>query len=107
MVNHLKFNPIFKPAIHQVFGKTLICRDMDTASQFSKSADMDCITPEGNKMSVLFDLPLSPSLVEGGGKGEEEGGKGEWEGGKGEWEGGKREWEGGKEEWEGGKGEWE
>ena len=47
MVQNLKFEPIFKPAIMQVFGKTLICRDMDKASQFAKSADMDCITLEG------------------------------------------------------------
>lgn len=56
MVQHLKFNPIFKPAIMQVFGKTLICRDMDSASQFSKTADMDCITLEG-------DLSLSGSPI--------------------------------------------
>ena len=53
MVERLTYNPIFRPAIYQVFGKTLICRDMDAASQFSKSADMDCITPEGRHCAVL------------------------------------------------------
>jgi chromosome segregation ATPase len=48
MVQQLEFNPIFKPAIMQVFGKTLICRDMDKASQFAKSSDMDSITLEGD-----------------------------------------------------------
>lgn len=51
MVQHLKFNPMFKAAIMQVFGKTLICRDMDKASQFAKTADMDCITLEGDEVS--------------------------------------------------------
>ena len=47
MVQHLNFNPMYKPAIMQVFGKTLICRDMDKASHFAKTANLDCITLEG------------------------------------------------------------
>ena len=60
MVQHLKFNPIFRPAILQVFGKTLICRDMDSASQFARSSDMDCITLEGQ--SAEGGVQLKPSL---------------------------------------------
>jgi len=43
----MQFNPMFQPAIMQVFGRTLICRDMDRASHFAKNANLDCITLEG------------------------------------------------------------
>lgn len=38
---------MFQPAVQTIFGKTLVCRDMDKASQYSKSANMDCVTLEG------------------------------------------------------------
>lgn len=67
MVQQLEFNPIFKPAIMQVFGKTLICRDMDKASQFSRSADMDCITLEGtyesNGSQLLYGMTMPVMCV--------------------------------------------
>ena len=47
MVNHMQFNPMYKPAVLQVFSKTLICRDMEKASHYAKNANMDCITLEG------------------------------------------------------------
>ena len=48
MVSFLEYNPIFHPAIMQVFGKTLICRSLDLCSHFARTANLDCITPEGN-----------------------------------------------------------
>ncbi|XP_065071317.1 structural maintenance of chromosomes protein 3-like [Rhopilema esculentum] len=51
MISKVKFHPMFKPAMQLAFGKTLICRNMETASQFSKSADLDCVTMEGDQHS--------------------------------------------------------
>lgn len=51
MIEQLQYDPVFLPAISQVFGKTLICRDMDKASQYSKSENQDCITLEGDQVS--------------------------------------------------------
>ena len=48
MIEQLQYDPMFLPAISQIFGKTLICRDMDKAAQYSKSDNLDCITLEGN-----------------------------------------------------------
>lgn len=48
MVSFLEYNPMFHPAIMQVFGKTLICRSLDLCSHFARTANLDCITPEGN-----------------------------------------------------------
>ena len=47
MIQKVEFDPQFKPAMQLAFAKTLICRDMEIATQFARSADMDCITLEG------------------------------------------------------------
>ena len=47
MVEQLKFNPMFRPAMQQVFGRTLICRDIDRASHFAKNSNHDCVTLDG------------------------------------------------------------
>ena len=47
MINKLRFDEKIRPAMELVFGKTLICRNLEVASQFSKSENLDCITLEG------------------------------------------------------------
>lgn len=47
MIDKLRFHERFRPAMELVFGKTLICRNLEVASQFSKSENLDCITLEG------------------------------------------------------------
>lgn len=51
MLNELKFKPTFKKAFQQVFGKTLICRDLEVASQFAREYNLDCITIEGDQVN--------------------------------------------------------
>lgn len=51
MLSKVEFNDLFKPAMQLAFGKTLICRNQDVCSQFSKSHDIDTITLEGDKFS--------------------------------------------------------
>lgn len=51
MIDQLQYDPMFQPAVSQVFGKTLICRDIDKAAQYSKSENLDCITLEGDQVS--------------------------------------------------------
>ncbi|XP_046850172.1 structural maintenance of chromosomes protein 3-like isoform X2 [Xenia sp. Carnegie-2017] len=51
MMRELKFQQKFRPAMLTVFGKTLVCRDIDVASQYSKSANLDCVTMEGDQVS--------------------------------------------------------
>ena len=47
MLHKVEYNDLFKPAMQLAFGKTLICRNQDVCSQFSKSHDIDTITLEG------------------------------------------------------------
>lgn len=49
MVDKLNYDPMFLPAMMHVFGKTLIAKDIDHASQFSKSENLDCVTLEGTR----------------------------------------------------------
>lgn len=51
MVDKLNYDPMFHPAMMHVFGKTLIAKDIDHASQFSKSENLDCVTLEGDQVS--------------------------------------------------------
>jgi len=51
MLHKVEYNDIFKPAMQLAFGKTLICRNQDVCSQFSKSHVIDTITLEGDKFS--------------------------------------------------------
>lgn len=54
MINKLRFEDAFRPAMQLVFGKTLVCRNLEVASQFSKSENMDCITLEGTYCNISY-----------------------------------------------------
>ena len=54
MINKLRFEEAFRPAMQLVFGKTLVCRNLEVASQFSKSENMDCITLEGTYCNISY-----------------------------------------------------
>eukprot|EP01116_Phalansterium_solitarium_P011947 TRINITY_DN2782_c0_g1_i1.p1 TRINITY_DN2782_c0_g1~~TRINITY_DN2782_c0_g1_i1.p1 ORF type:complete len:1237 (+),score=666.00 TRINITY_DN2782_c0_g1_i1:202-3912(+) len=50
MLSVLKFNPLYRKAFAQVFGKTWICRDLDVATTLSKQHGVDTITLEGDQV---------------------------------------------------------
>eukprot|EP00894_Picocystis_sp_ML_P003562 jgi/Pico_ML_1/54079/g4504.t1 len=49
MINKLKFDEKFKPAMLQVFGKTLICRDLDVGTNVARTTQLNCVTLEGDQ----------------------------------------------------------
>lgn len=51
MIDRIKFADKFRPAFHQVFGRTLICRDINVATQFSRKYGLDTITMDGDQVS--------------------------------------------------------
>ena len=59
LMSKLQYNTLFDPAVKRVFGKTLVCRTLESASQLAKSDELDCVTLNGE---------------EGGGRGRGEGG---------------------------------
>ncbi|KAI3967943.1 hypothetical protein MKX01_027126 [Papaver californicum] len=51
MLRKLKFSPHHSPAFQQVFGRTVICRNLDVATTVAKVDGLDCITLEGDQVS--------------------------------------------------------
>ena len=47
MMSKLAFGKKFDRAIKHVFGKTLICRSMEVATQIARTQNLDCITLDG------------------------------------------------------------
>lgn len=50
MISKIKYDARFTRAMNHVFGKTLICRNMETATQIARTQNLDCITLEGKGM---------------------------------------------------------
>lgn len=56
MISKLKYEKEYDRAIKHVFGKTLICRNMETGTQIARTQNLDCVTLDGmylNSVSVL------------------------------------------------------
>jgi structural maintenance of chromosome 3 (chondroitin sulfate proteoglycan 6) len=51
LLKKLKFDSKFEPALGQVFGRTVVCRDLNVATRVAKNDDLDCITMEGDQVS--------------------------------------------------------
>lgn len=51
LLRRLKFDSRFAPALGQVFGRTVVCRDLNVATRVAKNDGLDCITLEGDQVS--------------------------------------------------------
>lgn len=51
MISKLRFDPKFERVIKYIFGKTLICRNLEIATQIARSSNLDCITLDGDQVS--------------------------------------------------------
>ncbi|CAD7703646.1 unnamed protein product [Ostreobium quekettii] len=49
MVKNLKYDPKFEKAIGEIFGKKMICKTIDIASEVAKSYQLDCVTMDGDQ----------------------------------------------------------
>lgn len=49
MIEKLQYDPEFENAFQQVFGKTIICPNLQVASQYARSHGVNAITPEGDR----------------------------------------------------------
>ena len=52
MVQRLKYDPTLEKAMLQVFGKTLICRNLESGRKFSKQYRLDAVTLDGDQCST-------------------------------------------------------
>ncbi|KAK4540112.1 hypothetical protein LTR36_009777 [Oleoguttula mirabilis] len=49
LVTKLRYDPIYEKAFQQVFGKTIVCPNLQVASQYARSHGVTAITPEGDR----------------------------------------------------------
>lgn len=49
MIDKLQYDPAYERAFQHVFGKTIICPNLQVASQYARSHDVNAITPEGDR----------------------------------------------------------
>ncbi|CAM6125245.1 unnamed protein product [Calypogeia fissa] len=51
LLKKLRYNQHFSAAFGQVFGRTVICRDLEVATNVARSSEVDCITLDGDQVS--------------------------------------------------------
>ncbi|KAK3136866.1 hypothetical protein QOZ80_5BG0443920 [Eleusine coracana subsp. coracana] len=51
LLKKLKYRPDHRRAFEQVFGRTVICRDLETATRVARSQGLDCITLDGDQVA--------------------------------------------------------
>ncbi|TKA25346.1 hypothetical protein B0A50_06250 [Salinomyces thailandicus] len=49
LVTKLRYDPIYDKAFQQVFGKTIVCPNLQVASQYARSHSVTAITPDGDR----------------------------------------------------------
>lgn len=54
MVSKLKYEPHLDKAMRFIFGKTLICRNLEIATTISKQSMLDCITIDGDQVNITI-----------------------------------------------------
>ncbi|KAJ8921587.1 hypothetical protein NQ315_010492 [Exocentrus adspersus] len=51
MVSKLNYDPKYDKAMRYLFGKTLICRNLDVATKLARTTGLDCVTLDGDQVS--------------------------------------------------------
>lgn len=51
MVSKLVYEPRYEKAMKYLFGKTLICRNLESATNLARSTGLDCVTLDGDQVS--------------------------------------------------------
>lgn len=51
MVSKLVYDPKYDKAMRYLFGKTLICRNLDVATKLARTTGLDCVTLDGDQVS--------------------------------------------------------
>ena len=51
LLSKLRFKPQHEPAFRHVFGRSLVCKDLDTACRVAATSGCDCVTLDGDAVS--------------------------------------------------------
>lgn len=50
LINQLEFDEQFRPAVAQIFGKTLVCRKLHVAAEYARTMNLNCVTLNGDQV---------------------------------------------------------
>ncbi len=51
MVSKLEYEDKYDKALRYIFGRTLICRNLEVATQLARTTGLDCVTLDGDQVS--------------------------------------------------------
>lgn len=51
LIEQIRSDPRYQPAVQQVFGRTLLCSSMDVASSFARTYGVNCVTQFGDQVN--------------------------------------------------------
>ena len=51
MVSKLTYEEMYDKALRYIFGRTLICRNLEVATQLARTTGLDCVTLDGDQVS--------------------------------------------------------
>lgn len=64
MVSKLKYEPHLDKAMRFIFGKTLICRNLEIATTISKQSMLDCITIDGDQVNLFISYLMAYYILQ-------------------------------------------
>ena len=53
MVSKLEYEEKYDTALRYIFGRTLICRNLEVATQLARTTGLDCVTLDGDQVSTM------------------------------------------------------
>jgi structural maintenance of chromosome 3 (chondroitin sulfate proteoglycan 6) len=53
LLHRLQYAQEYDKVMQYVFGRTLLCRNMDAAFHFAEENNLDCVTLDGDQVSVF------------------------------------------------------
>ena len=56
MISKLVYDEKFARVMKHVFSKTLICRNIETATQIARTQNLDCITLDGEYLYIYLEI---------------------------------------------------
>lgn len=53
MVSKLTYSDRYLKALKYIFGRTLICRNLEVATHLARSTRLDCVTLDGDQVGLI------------------------------------------------------
>ena len=63
MVSKLEYEEKYDTALRYIFGRTLICRNLEVATQLARTTGLDCVTLDGDQVSMFKRFLVVKALV--------------------------------------------